>query len=78
MKSVESENIQVLMTGASNTEELLEMQRKLAEKEAEMAALVADKEAEIATLAAQSAAQASINNVGDRARRETEGESSGV
>ena len=76
-EDVESENVQVLMTGASNTEELLEMQRKLAEKEAEMAALVADKEAEIATLAAQLAAQASINNAGDRARKDTEGESSG-
>ncbi|KAM1305468.1 hypothetical protein ACFX2F_023005 [Malus domestica] len=42
-----------------------------------MAALVADKEAEIATLAAQLAAQASINNAGERARKETEGESSG-
>ena len=42
-----------------------------------MAALVADKEAEIATLAAQLAAQASINNAGDRVRKEMEGESSG-
>ncbi|KAM1083303.1 hypothetical protein ACFX19_022125 [Malus domestica] len=77
-EDVESENMQVLMTGASNIEEqLLEMQRKLAEKEAQMATLVADKEAEIATLAAQLAAQASINNAGERARKETEGESSG-
>ncbi|KAM2353823.1 hypothetical protein ACFX1X_008625 [Malus domestica] len=77
-EDTESEIMQVLMTGASNTkEQLLEMQRKLAEKEAEMAALVADKEAEIATLAAQLATQASINNVGERARKETEGESSG-
>ncbi|KAM1786196.1 hypothetical protein ACFX12_039014 [Malus domestica] len=74
----ESENMQVLMIGASNIEEqLLEMQRKLAEKEAEMATLVANKEAQIATLAAQLAAQASINNAGERARKETEGESSG-
>ncbi|KAM1706158.1 hypothetical protein ACFX2K_028340 [Malus domestica] len=77
-ESVEYENMQVLMTGASNVEEqLLEMQRKLAEKEAEMATFVANKEAEIATLAAQLAAQASINNAGERARKETEGESFG-
>ena len=76
-EDVESESMQVLMTGASNAEEqLLEMQRKLAEKEAEMAALVANKEAEIATLAAQLSAQASINNTGDGARRKIEGESS--
>ncbi|KAM1018792.1 hypothetical protein ACFX2C_040375 [Malus domestica] len=43
-EDVEYENMQVLMTGASNIEEqLLEMQRKLAEKEAEMATLVANK-----------------------------------
>ncbi|KAM2041174.1 hypothetical protein ACFX16_035016 [Malus domestica] len=42
-----------------------------------MATLVADKEAEIVTLAAQLATQASINNVGDRARKEIEGESYG-
>ncbi|KAM2065376.1 hypothetical protein ACFX16_028652 [Malus domestica] len=42
-----------------------------------MAVLVAYKEAEIATLAAQLAAQASINNAEERARKETEGERSG-